>query len=371
MAKRDFYDVLGVSKTASIDEIKSAYRRMAKKHHPDVNKEAGNEEKFKEVNEAYQTLSDPQKRQAYDQFGHAATEGFGGGGGGGFQGGFDFGGGQGGFGDLGDIFETFFDFGGGGFSRQSGKRGEAVRRGSDLEFQMTITFEEAAFGVEKTIQVQKLDACPTCSGAGAASGTGKKQCSVCKGAGQVRQTRSSLFGQFVAMAPCTACQGAGDVLEKPCPKCSGSGRISNLSTVSVKVPAGVDEGAQIRYSGKGNIGERNGPAGDLYLYIKITPHTFFEREGSNLYFEQKTHFALLALGGEVSVPTLEGNVVLKIPAGTETGKIFRLRERGITKLRGGGKGDLFVRVVGITPASVSGREKELLEELLRLYPEKK
>jgi len=367
MAKRDYYEVLGVSKTASVDEIKSAYRRLAKQYHPDLNKEQGNEEKFKEVNEAYQVLSDPQKRQAFDQFGHAATEGFGGGG---PQGGYDFSG-FGGFGDIGDIFETFFDFGGGGgFSRQGGGRQDGPRRGSDLEYQLTITFEEAAFGVEKTIQIQQLEACSTCSGKGAAPGSGKKKCSNCQGSGQVKTARNSLFGQFVSVAPCPSCQGSGEILENPCTSCSGSGRKSVLSELKIKVPAGVDDGAQIRYSGRGNIGERGGPAGDLHLHIRVSAHAFFEREGSNLYFERKVHFALLALGGEVQIKTLEGEVTLKVPAGTETGKIFKIKERGIQKLRGGGKGDLFVRLVGETPERVSGREREILQELLSLYKEK-
>ncbi|MEI6222797.1 MAG: molecular chaperone DnaJ [bacterium] len=361
--KRDYYEVLGVSRDASVDDIKKAFRRLAKVHHPDLNKDAGNDEKFKELNEAYEVLSDQQKRQTYDQFGHAAAQG-------GFDpsgaGGFDFSGfqGGGGFGDLGDIFETFFDFGGGG-GRGGQRAGQ--KRGADLEYRLKITFEEAVFGTEKNISINKLVPCSSCKGSGAEGNAQPNKCSECNGQGQVRQARQTFLGQMVQVVTCPKCHGKGSTISNPCKNCSGSGVKRETVSVSVKVPAGVDEGSQIRFTGSGNAGENGSPAGDLYVSIQIQAHEFFERRGADLFYEGETNFPLLALGGEIAIPTLEGEKMLKVPAGTQSGKVFRLSGQGVTKLRGGGRGHLYVTVRAVTPEKIGGDEKKLLEQLKTFY----
>ncbi|HBI3647365.1 TPA: molecular chaperone DnaJ, partial [Proteus mirabilis] len=306
MAKRDFYEVLGLSKTADEKEIKRAYKRLAMKYHPDRNQgDKDSESKFKEIKEAYEVLSDPQKRAAYDQYGHAAFEqgGFGGQGGGGFGGA-----------DFSDIFgDVFGDIFGGG------RRQQRAARGSDLQYNMDLTLEEAVRGITKEIRIPTLETCDKCHGSGAKEGTSAETCSTCHGAGQVHLRQ----GFFTVQQPCPTCHGRGKVIKEPCSKCHGDGRVERYKTLSVKIPAGVDTGDRIRLSGEGEAGEQGAPAGDLYVQVHVRQHHIFERDGNNLYCEVPINFAVAALGGEIEVPTLDGRVKLKIPAETQTGKMFR------------------------------------------------
>lgn len=355
MAKKDYYDVLGISRDASDRDIKKAYRSAAMKYHPDRNpgdKEA--EERFKEVSEAYEVLSDAQKKAAYDQFGHAGVDpnsgGFGGGGG--FQGG--------GFSDIfGDVFGDIFGGGGGG-------RRSRVQRGADLRYNMELDLEEAVRGVEKKIRIPTLVACKTCGGNGAKPGTQPKQCGTCGGIGQVRMQQ----GFFSVQQTCPACHGEGSVVSDPCGSCSGRGRVEESKTLSVKIPAGVDTGDRIRLSGEGEAGMHGGPAGDLFVQVAVRKHPIFERDGRNLYCDVPISFVDAALGGELEVPTLEGRVKLKVPPETQSGKLFRLRSRGVTPVRGGPPGDLLCRVTVETPVSLNSRQKELLREFQASVDEK-
>lgn len=352
MAKRDYYEVLGVSKSASDDEIKTAYRRKAKESHPDLHPDdKAAEQRFKEVNEAYEVLSDGNKRARYDQFGH---EGLNMGGGG--PGGFDFGGGFGGFGGFDSIFDTFFGGGGSGSHRRNGPE-----RGSDLRYDMTITFEEAAFGVKKEFKFQRNENCDACKGTGAKPGTSPKTCSTCNGTGTVRVTTNSLFGQVVTQRPCTTCNGAGQIIEERCPKCGGNGRTRVTRTATVNIPAGIDNGQVIPMAGQGEPGVRGGPSGDLYVYIAVKPHKLFKRDGYNLYCEIPLSITQATLGGEIEVPTLEGPMTHMVPEGTQTDTEFRFRGKGIQMLRGNGKGDLFVKVRVEVPRKLTDRQKELLK----------
>ena len=363
MAKRDYYDVLGVSKTASADEIKKAYRQKARQHHPDVDKSTGAEARFKEINEAYQVLSDPQKREAYDRFGHAAFEAGASGAGapGGFryeyspgvQFDFDFGG----FRDPFDIFEEFFGVRS-PFERQ-GRRGPA--RGENLHFEITIPFEEAAFGVERRIEIPRQETCPVCGGSGAEKGSRPITCPTCKGQGRVARTTQSIFGAFMTSTVCPTCRGEGSIIEKKCPKCKGTGRVRSIMERSIKIPAGVDNGDTIRFQNLGEAGEKGGGYGDLYLTIRVLPHREFKRAGYDVYFEQPISFSQAALGDVVEVPTLDGRLKLKIPEGTQTGTEFRLRGKGIE--HGSSRGDQYVRVRLVTPKHLSSRQKEALREL--------
>ena len=349
MSKRDYYEVLGVSKNASAAEIKKAYRRLAMKHHPDRNTgdSAGKSEgQFKEVKAAYEVLSDEQKRAAYDQFGHAGVDGSAG-----------MGGGPGGFGGAGfsDIFgDAFGDIFGGG--RGGGQR---VNRGSDLRYNLELTLEEAVQGTEVKIRVPTLVSCKTCGGSGAKKGSKPKTCGTCHGAGQVRMQQ----GFFSVQQTCPTCHGKGSVIDNPCSACHGQGRVQEHKTLSVKVPAGVDTGDRIRLAGEGEAGEAGGPAGDLYVQMHVKKHPIFERDGADLYCEVPIPFTTAALGGEMEVPTLQGKLKLKVPAGTQTNKIFRMRGKGVKPVRGGGPGDLMCRVVVETPVNLHDDQKELLRKL--------
>ena len=347
MAKKDYYEVLGLQKGASENDIKRAYKRLASKHHPDKNqgsKEA--EEKFKEINEAYEVLGDDQKRAAYDQYGHAAFE----------QGG-DAGGFGGGFGgaDFGDMFGDIFGdiFGGGGRGRQR------VVRGEDLRYDLEITLEEAVKGTTKDIQINTLAHCDSCGGSGAEKGSKVETCPNCHGSGRIRRQQ----GFFVSESICPTCHGSGKKIEKPCRSCHGEGRVHKKENLSVKIPAGVDTGNQLRLAGKGAAGENGAPAGDLYVVIHVREHNIFERDGNNLYCEVPISFATAALGGEIEVPTLDGRVKLKIPAETQTGKLFRMRGKGVASTRSGYAGDLICRIVVETPVNLTSEQKELLQKL--------
>ncbi|UOY94058.1 molecular chaperone DnaJ [Ectobacillus sp. JY-23] len=347
MSKRDYYEVLGVSKTASKDEIKKAYRRLAKKYHPDVSTEADATEKFKEVQEAYEVLSDDTKRAQYDQFGHAGpNQGFGG-----FEGGF-----EGGFG-FEDIFSTFF--GSGGRRRDP----NAPRQGADLQYSVTLEFEEAIFGKEMDIEIPSEENCGTCDGSGAKPGTKKETCSHCSGAGQINVEQNTPFGRIVNRRTCNHCGGSGQIIKEKCTTCHGTGKVRKNKKIHVKIPAGIDDQQQIRVSGKGEAGVNGGPPGDLYVVIRVRSHEFFEREGDDIVCEMPLTFAQAALGAEVEVPTVHGKVKLKIPAGTQTGKQFRLKGKGAPNVRGYGQGDQYVIVRVVTPTNLSARQKELLQEL--------
>lgn len=349
MSKRDYYEVLGVSKGATQDEIKKAYRKLSKKYHPDINKEPDADEKFKEVKEAYEVLSDTQKRAHYDQFGHTdPNQGFGG-----FGGGADFGG----FGGFEDIFSTFF--GGGGGRRRDPN---APRQGADLQYTMTLKFEDAVFGKETEIEIPREENCEACSGTGAKKGTKPETCSHCHGTGQLNTEQNTPFGRIVNRRVCHYCNGTGKEIKHKCSTCGGTGRVKKRRKISVKIPAGIDDGQQLRVSGQGEPGINGGPAGDLYVVFHIQPHEFFERDGDDVYCELPITFAQAALGAELEVPTLHGKVKLKVPAGTQTGTKFRLRGKGIPNVRGRGTGDQHIIVKVITPTKLTERQKQLLQE---------
>ncbi len=345
MSKRDYYEVLCVEKTASEVEIKKAYRRLAMKHHPDRNPDDTEAEaKFKEAKEAYEVLSDAQKRAAYDQFGHAGVEqgaGMGGGPGGNFS-------------DIfGDVFGDIFGGGGGG-----GHRGERVYRGADLQYNLELSLEEAVHGKTVKIRVPTYVKCNKCNGSGAKKGSSPETCSTCHGVGQVRMQQ----GFFSLQQTCPTCHGTGKVIKDPCDACHGEGRIQEHKTLSVKVPAGVDTGDRIRLSNEGEAGQNGGPPGDLYVHVHVKPHDIFTREGSDLYCEVPINIATAALGGTLEVPTLDGRITLKVPPETQSGKLFRLRNKGVRSVRGGVQGDLLCRVIVETPVKLNARQKELLEE---------
>jgi molecular chaperone DnaJ len=346
MSKRDYYEVLGVERGVSEAELKKAYRRLAMKHHPDRNPDdKASEDKFKEANEAYEVLSDASKRAAYDQYGHAGVDQSMGGGhpGGGAN-----------FSDIfGDVFSDFF----GGAAGGRGGRGGA-QRGSDLRYTLELGLEEAVRGTSVTIRVPTLVNCKTCEGSGAKKGTSPVTCTTCGGIGQVRMQQ----GFFSVQQTCPRCHGNGKMITDPCGSCHGHGRVEEHKTLSVKVPAGVDTGDRIRLSGEGEAGAMGGPAGDLYVVVNVREHAIFQRDGKHLYCEVPISFADAALGGELEVPTLDGRVKLKIPEGTQTGKLFRLRGKGVAPVRGGGAGDLMCRVAVETPVHLDRRQRELLEE---------
>ncbi|MGO4107264.1 molecular chaperone DnaJ [Paenibacillus sp. YAF4_2] len=347
--KRDYYEVLGLSKSASDDEIKKAYRQLARKYHPDVNKEADAETKFKEVKEAYDVLSDDGQRARYDQFGHVdPNQGMGGAGG--FSGNGDFGG-------FGDIFDMFFGGGGGGRRDPN-----APQRGNDLQYSMTIEFKEAVFGKETEITIPRTESCDTCVGTGAKPGTKPETCSVCRGSGQQEVVQNTPFGRMVNRRACSNCGGSGKVIKEKCGTCHGAGKVKKQRKINVRIPAGVDDGAQIRLSGEGEGGLRGGPAGDLYIVIRVKAHDFFERENDDIYCEVPLTFVQAALGDEIEIPTLTEKVKLKIPAGTQTGTYFRLKGKGVPKLRGYGQGDQHVKVTIVTPTKLTDAQKDLLRE---------
>ncbi|HHM23719.1 MAG TPA: molecular chaperone DnaJ [Bacteroidetes bacterium] len=354
MVEKDYYEILGVSREATEEEIKKAYRQLALKYHPDRNpgdKEA--EERFKEAAEAYEVLSNPEKRRIYDQYGHAGLKG------GGFGGGFsDFDLSDAlrtfmeGFGDLGDLF---------GFGRRRSHRGP--EQGSDLQIRIAVTLEEIARGVEKKVKVKKLVTCDACEGTGVAEGYGATTCPTCHGAGEVRQVSRSIFGQFVNITTCPTCRGEGRIISNPCPKCHGEGRVRGQETLTIHIPAGVATGNYLTLRGEGNAGPRNGPPGDLIVVIEEIEHPLFERHGEDVLYDLHVGYSQLVLGAEVEVPTLNGKVKFKIPPGTQSGKIFRLKGKGIPRLHGYGRGDQLVRVQLFTPEKVSGEERKLLEKL--------
>lgn len=344
MSKRDYYEVLGVSKSASSDEIKKAYRKLSKKYHPDINKAPDATEKFKEVTEAYETLIDDQKRAHYDQFGHTdPNQGFGGG--------ADFGG----FGGFEDIFNTFF---GGGRRRDP----NAPRQGADLQYTMTLSFEEAVFGKETDINIPREETCDTCNGSGAKPGTSPETCTHCQGTGQLNQEQNTPFGRIVNRRVCHFCQGTGKEIKEKCTTCAGSGRVNKRRKIHVKIPAGIDDGQQLRVAGQGEPGINNGPPGDLYIVFHVQNHDFFERNGDDIYCEMPITFVQATLGDEIEVPTLHGKVKLKVPAGTQTGTKFRLRGKGVPNVRGYGVGDQHVVVRIITPTKTTEKQKQLLRE---------
>lgn len=352
--KRDYYEVLGVAKTASEDEIKSAYRKLAKKYHPDLNPgNAEAEAKFKEVNEAYGVLSDADKRAKYDQYGTADPQaGFGGGG---FSGGFGGFGGGGFSGGFEDIFENIF----GGFTG-SRRSNNAPEQGRDLRVDMELTFEEAAFGAKKEINLTREESCDECGGSGAAKGTTAEVCQACHGSGQVRTTQNTVFGSFSSTQQCTACHGTGRIIRTPCKKCGGKGRIRRARRISINVPAGIDNGQAITLRGEGEQGKRGGAAGDLYVYFSVKPHKLFKRRGNDIYLEVAVSFANAALGAEITVPTLEDSIKYKIPEGTQPGTVFRIRGKGIKRLGGNDRGDMYITVGVEIPRRLSSKQKELL-----------
>ena len=358
MSKRDYYEVLGVSKTATQDELKKAYRKLARKYHPDLNKD--NEEaaeKFKECNEAYSVLSDDQKRAQYDQFGHAAFENGGMGGGGGFGGA----GGFGGFGGSGmeDIFDMFF----GGQGGRGGNRAKSgPQRGADLRFDLEITFEEAAFGLEKEINLYRDETCDHCHGEGAEPGSKVESCPECNGTGYVRFTQNTMFGQMVNERPCSRCKGEGKIISEPCKECRGKGTLKRNKKLKVKIPAGVDNGSRLRVSGEGEAGAKGGPSGDLYVYLYVKPHKFFERDGTTVLCEVPINIVQATLGADIKVPTLDGQVTMKVPEGTQPGKVLRLKGKGIPSLRGGGRGDQLVRIKVVVPTKLSDKQKDALRK---------
>ncbi|RJE47117.1 MULTISPECIES: molecular chaperone DnaJ [unclassified Dehalobacter] len=357
--KRDYYEVLGVSKSSSVDEIKKAYRKIAKENHPDVkpgDKQA--EERFKEATEAYAVLSDPDKKAKYDQYGHA---------------GVDFNGqGFGGFGDfsdfadfgLGDVFEMFFGGGMGGGSRRKGPA-----KGADLRYDLSITLHEAAFGMKKQIEVPVSVYCTECGGSGAAPGTNPTTCSQCGGTGQIRATQRTPFGQIATTKTCAACGGKGTMISSPCSKCNGKGKVKEVKKIEVNIPAGTEDGLSLRYSGYGEAGERGGPSGDLYVVLLVKKDEFFQRNGNDIYVEIPITFVQAALGDEVDVPTLHGDVKIKIPEGTQTSKVFRVKGMGVPYRRGSGCGDQHVRVIVATPTKLTERQKELLSEFGKITTE--
>ncbi len=348
MAKKDFYEVLGVARDASAEDIKKAYRQLAKKLHPDVNPgDKAAEARFKEVTEAYETLSDDQKRARYDQFGDDAPTG---GGGSPFTGGFSGTGFE-------DIFDAFFGGGMGGRAATA----NGPQRGADLRADVTISFEEAAFGVKRDISVTREENCQTCAGSGAKPGTQSQTCPQCGGSGQVRVAQQTAFGRFTSVRPCDRCMGQGKIITDPCPTCAGRGHVRKARKISLNIPAGIDSGQALTLRGEGEMGARGGPSGDLYVYITVRPHKTFKRNESDLYCDLPLGFTQLALGADVDVPTLEGNIKQNIPEGTQPGTTFRLRGRGMPNLRGG-KGDLYVKVSCDVPKRMTEQQKEVLHQ---------
>lgn len=349
MAARDYYEILGVGKNATNDEIKTAFRSMARKYHPDVNKATDAEAVFKEINEAYTVLSDPEKRAAYDRYGHAGLNGMGG------MPDFTTV-------DFSDIFEEFFGFGMGGSRRA---RPNAPRRGADISQTITLTFEEAVFGAEKEIEISRDELCSTCRGSGAEPGTSPARCPTCGGRGEVRQTRQTFLGAMVQVTTCPTCNGTGEVINTPCQTCHGRGLEHKTVKKVVSIPAGVDNGIQIRLSGEGHAGVNGGPNGNLYLEIKVKTHEFFRRKDDDILLDLNINIAQAVLGAEVNVPTIDGTAKLSIPPGTQAGKVFRMKGKGVPNVRGGGRGDQLVIVNVDVPTKLTSQQRELFEQLAK------
>ena len=343
--KRDYYEILGITKNATDEEIKRAFRKLAFKYHPDHNHGDGADERFKEANEAYEALSDPDKRAAYDRFGHDGAEGL-------FGQVFD------GFksGGFGDIFDAFF----GGATTATH---QAPRRGADLHYETTITLNEVAFGCEKNLNISRIENCSLCQGVGSKPGSQPIQCSECNGTGQARRVQNNIFGRFINTTTCSQCHGEGRVITEPCHQCRGTGKEKHQRSISVKIPAGVDEGSQIRLSGEGQAGSRGSSPGNLYITLSVKQHEFFTRDGDNILYELPINFAQAALGTEVEVPTLDDKTKLKIPAGSQTGEVFRLKDKGVSHLHRGGRGHQFVTLYVATPDSLTKQQRQLFQEL--------
>ncbi len=346
--KADYYETLDVQRDASQDDIKRAFRRLAMQYHPDRNSEDGAEARFKEINEAYEILSDPERRSNYDRFGHAGLEGS-------FSSrGFE---GFGPFGSFGDIFDAFF-----GAATQARKR--APTRGADLQTTVELAFEEAAFGAAKSITINRTELCSKCQGLRAEPGTEPQRCPTCEGAGEVRRVQRSVFGQFINVTACDRCRGEGLIIPTPCSNCRGSGRERFTRTIEVKIPAGVDNGSQIRLSGEGELGSFGGPRGNVYVLLDVDPHEFFEREEDDIHLQLNINFAQAALGDEIEVPTLEGTTQkVAVKAGVQSGEVMTLRGKGVTHLRGNGRGDMHIHVQVETPRKLSSEQKKLLQQL--------
>ena len=345
--KRDYYEVLGVSKDATDAEIKKAFRKLAFECHPDRNREDGAEEKFKEINEAYEVLSDVNKRATYNNYGHGGAEGV-------FERGFegvDFGG-------FGDIFDAFF----GGATATASRK---PQRGADLRYQITLSLEEAALGCKREINISRTEICSSCHGSGTKQGSQPSQCPACDGSGQVRQVQRTLFGRFINTTPCSQCRGEGKIITDPCPDCQGTGRQKQNRSISIEIPPGVDDGSAIRLSGAGEAGTRSGHPGDLYVNLSVPRHKLFTRDGDNILFKLPVNFSEAALGTEVEVPTLHGKSKLKIPAGSQTGQTFRLKDKGVPHLHRSGRGDQVVRLFVVTPDSLTKQQHQIFKELAK------
>jgi molecular chaperone DnaJ len=351
MTQRDYYEVLGVPRTASSDDLKGAFRRLARQYHPDVNKAPDSEERFKEINEAYAVLSDDEKRAAYDRFGHAGVRGP--------TGAPDF---SADF-DFADIFGDLFGFG--GFGRGSTRSRNAPHRGADLQYRLDLTFEEAVFGIEKEIEITRDETCSTCGGTGAKPGTSPTRCSSCNGTGEVRQVRQTILGSMVQVTTCPTCRGAGQTIASPCPTCQGRGLERRSRRKVVNIPAGVDTGTQIRLAGEGQPGENGGPNGHLYIAIQVKPHKFFRRRDYDILLDLNVNVAQATLGADVDVPTVDGAVKLKIPAGTQPGKILNLKGKGVPKLRSNGRGDQLVVINLEVPTHLNAEQRQLFENLAK------
>jgi molecular chaperone DnaJ len=354
-AKRDYYEVLGVSRNATEEEIKKAFRRLARQYHPDVNKEKGAEARFKEINEAYEVLGDAQKRAAYDRFGHAGVgAGAGAGGANPFEG---FG-----FGSFNDLFEQLFASAAGA----SGARRTGTQRGADLKYELTISFEDAVRGCQKEIEIPRWDSCSTCRGSGAQPGTSTQRCAACQGTGEIRRVQQSIFGQFVNVMVCDRCRGEGRVITTPCERCKGQGRVRGVRRVAVNIPAGVDDGINVRVTGEGEVPPRGGTPGNLYVSLTVRPHEYFKRQGTDILYEMPVSFSDAALGADLEVPTLDGNEHLKIPNGTQSGRVFRLKGKGVPVVHSSSRGDELVVVKVVTPQTLTARQKELLKEFAEI-----
>ena len=352
MTQRDYYEILGVPKSASNDDLKAAFRRLARQHHPDVNKEPDAEERFKEINEAYAVLSDPDRRAAYDRFGHAGVRGAGGA--------PDF---NVDFTDFADIFGDLFGFG--GFGRSSRRTRNAPRRGSDLQYRLELTFEEAVFGAEKEFEIVRDEACSNCGGSGAEPGSSPVRCATCNGTGEVRQVRQTILGSMVQVSTCPTCNGAGETIASPCHTCQGRGVERRNRKKIVSIPAGVDNGTQIRLAGEGQPGLNGGPNGNLYIAIEVKQHKYFRRRENDVLLDLEVNIAQAALGADVDIPTVDGLAKLKIPAGTQPGKVLRLRGKGIPHLRGSGRGDQLVIVNVEVPTHLNSEQRRLFEQLAK------